>query len=171
MVFQDLALWPNLSALDNVLLGLSRSPLPKHDRRTRARAMLALCEIEPLATRLPTALSGGEQQRVALARALAPSPSWLLLDEPFSSLDPTLRERLVDDVRKLATAQEATIVLVTHDLADALALTERAVVLERGRVVESGPWDKLLADPRSDLLRGLAQRAQRVRTLLGPARA
>jgi ABC-type Fe3+/spermidine/putrescine transport system ATPase subunit len=163
MVFQDLALWPNLSALDNVLLGLARSPLSRHDRRARAMGMLVLCGIESLASRLPAALSGGEQQRVALARALAPAPDWLLLDEPFSNLDPMLRDRLVADVRALATEQRATIVFVTHDLVDALELTRRAVVLEQGRVVEAGAWETLLAAAKSDLLSGLAARAERAR--------
>jgi ABC-type proline/glycine betaine transport system ATPase subunit len=153
-----------------VLLGLARSPLSKHDRRARAVAMLALCGIEPLAARLPAALSGGEQQRVALARALAPTPDWLLLDEPFSNLDPMLRDRLVADVRGLASEQRATIVFVTHELADAIALTRRAVILERGRVVEAGSWATLLASPKSDLLRGLADRAERARALLGQPR-
>jgi iron(III) transport system ATP-binding protein len=171
MVFQDLALWPNLCALDNVLLGLARSPLAKRDRRARAVAMLGLCGIEPLAARLPAALSGGELQRVALARALAPEPEWLLLDEPFSSLDPMLRERLIADLRNLASEQRATLVLVTHELSDALELTRCAVVLERGRVVEAGPWHALLAAPRSALVRGLADRATRVSALLGTSRA
>ncbi len=159
MMFQDLALWPSLSALDNVRLGLARSPLSERDRRTRASAMLALCGIEALAARLPAELSGGEQQRVALARALAPAPDWLLLDEPFSNLDPMLRNRLVADVLGLASDQRATIVLVTHELADALALTRRAIALEQGRVVEAGPWETLLAAPSSEVLRGLTARA------------
>jgi len=133
--------------------------------------MLALCGIEPLAARLPAALSGGEQQRVAMARALAPEPEWLLLDEPFSSLDPMLRERLIADLRNLASEQRATLVFVTHELADALELTRCGVVLERGRVVEAGPWRALLAAPHAGLVRGLAERAKRVGTLLGSPRA
>ena len=157
MVFQDLALWPNLSALDNVRLGLARSPLSKQDRRTRALAMLALCRLEPLAARLPAALSGGEQQRVALARALAPEPDWLLLDEPFSSLDPMLRDQLVAEVRVLAAEQHATVVFVTHELADAVALTQRAAVLDHGRLIEAGTWETLRAAPKSAFSRRLAR--------------
>lgn len=157
MVFQDLALWPNLSALDNVRLGLARSPLSKQDRRTRALAMLALCQIERLAARLPATLSGGEQQRVALARALAPAPDWLLLDEPFSSLDPMLRDQLVAEVRGLVDEQHATIVFVTHELADAVALTRCAAVLDHGHLIEAGSWESLRADPKSALSRLLAR--------------
>jgi iron(III) transport system ATP-binding protein len=170
LVFQDLALWPNLSALDNVLLGLAASPLRHKERRERALAMLGLCGIEALAGRLPAALSGGEQQRVALARALAPGPDWLLLDEPFASLDPLLRERLVEDLGRLADERGATLVFVTHDIADALALTRSAIVLERGQIVEAGCWEALLADPRSELLKGLVQRAERTRARLAPSR-
>jgi iron(III) transport system ATP-binding protein len=153
MVFQDLALWPNLSALDNVLLGLSGTRLTKQEAKNRAREALALCAIESLAERKPGSLSGGQQQRVALARALAVQPSFLLLDESFAGLDLVTKAKLLDEIAGLATAQRVTIVLVTHDPYEASALCQSALVLNNGHVQESGTWQDLLSSPRSEMLK------------------
>lgn len=160
MVFQDLALWPNLSALDNVVLGLSGSGLAAAARRERARAVLELVGIGQLADRRPQALSGGEQQRVALARALAPAPAYLFLDEPFASIDLPVKARLLDEIGHLAEQAKCAVVLVTHDPLEAIALCSQAVVLERGRLIESGALHMLLNanDPPSETVR--AFRAQ-----------
>ena len=153
MLFQDLALWPNVSVLDNVLLGLSGLRLPKKEAGIRARTALALCSIDSLADARPGKISGGEQQRVALARALAPEPEFVLLDEPFSGLDLATKSRLLQDIRTLATEREITIVLVTHDPTEAAALCRGAIVLSEGRVGEVGSWMELLRNPRSEILR------------------
>jgi ABC-type Fe3+/spermidine/putrescine transport system ATPase subunit len=153
LVFQDLALWPNLSARDNVLLGLAGLSLPRREALARADEALSLCGVEDLAGRKPGAMSGGQQQRVALARAVAVRPALLLLDEPYAGVDLVLRSRLLAEVRALAALQDMTVVLVTHDPWEALALCGRAVVLDRGRVVEAGPLAELLRAPRSELLR------------------
>ena len=156
MVFQDLALWPNLSALENVLLGLSASGLSKSERKKRAFEVLALCSIEALSDRKPGVLSGGEQQRVALARALVARPAFLLLDEPFAGLDLVTKLRLLGKTLSLASEQGATLVLVTHDPLEAKQLCRQAIVLRQGSVEESGSLEELLRSPRSEILRRFA---------------
>src|SRR5580658_6163707 len=153
MVFQDLALWPNLSAHANVMMGLSGLALSRPAALARTREALSLCRIEDLADRKPAAMSGGQQQRVALARAVAVRPAFLLMDEPYSGLDLVLKSRLLPEVRELAALQDMTVILVTHDPLEALALCRSAVVLDQGSIVEAGPLTDLLEAPRSDLLR------------------
>jgi ABC-type Fe3+/spermidine/putrescine transport system ATPase subunit len=153
LVFQDLALWPNLSVSQNVELGLSGLRLPTHERRERVAAALAMCRIGELGARRPEQLSGGERQRVALARALAMRPKILLLDEPFASLDIAAKSRLYDEIRRLCAELALTLVLVSHDPLEAAALCARAAVLEEGRVVEAGALRDLLAAPKSETLR------------------
>ena len=153
MVFQDLALWPNLSALQNVVLGLSGSDLPSEERGRRATEALEACGIRDLARRRPGSLSGGQQQRVSLARALAVRPKVLLLDEPFSGLDLTIKTRLQTQLQELCAAFKLTLILVAHDPLEAQALCHQATVLENSAIQETGPLDALLANLRSVTLR------------------
>lgn len=147
MVFQDLALWPNLTALDNVRLGETTS--------RAAHDALALCGIEALASRRPGELSGGQQQRVALARAIAAAPSFLFLDEPFGGLDWTTKSTLLDMISRLALERQLTLFLVSHDPAEVLALARHLIVLEGGRISESGPLAEVLDVPCTDTARHL----------------
>jgi ABC-type sulfate/molybdate transport systems ATPase subunit len=162
MVFQDLALWPALSVLDNAALGLA-ARMGRRDARERARHALAICGIEALAPRRPAELSGGQQQRVALARALAARPQWLLLDEPFGGLDLLTREVLVRDITTLVATLGTTLVLVTHDPIEAVGMCERAVVLEAGRVAETGSLPALLQAPTSALMSAFREAVHRNR--------
>jgi ABC-type Fe3+/spermidine/putrescine transport system ATPase subunit len=153
MVFQDLALWPNLNVLDNVLLGLASLRLKGGEARRRAEQALSICKIEQLAARKPGDISGGQQQRVALARALAGQPRFLLLDEPFSGLDLVTKMTLLQDIDQLVTERDISLVLVTHDLIEATRLCHVAVVLNRGVVEESGEFDMLMREPKSEILK------------------
>lgn len=135
-VFQDFALFPHLTVAANIGFGLDR--LKAAARRERVGRMLELTGLQAEATRYPHELSGGQQQRVALARALAPQPALLLLDEPFSSLDAELRERLSLEVRRILVATGTTAILVTHDQREAFAMSDTIGVMRRGRIEQ---WD------------------------------
>ena len=152
MVFQDLGLWPNLNAEDNVRLGLAGLRLARAEARSRAAAALKRCGIGHLARRLPGTLSGGEQQRVALARALVVEPEILLLDEPFTGLDLVTREEIMQEVERLAREQGAALVVVTHDPWEAERLCDVGVVLEAGRVVDAGPLADLVRSSPSPIM-------------------
>ncbi|WP_395791172.1 ABC transporter ATP-binding protein [Aquimonas sp.] len=140
MVFQDHALLPHLNALDNVRFGLFR--LPRSEAAARARRMLDLVGLAGFEQRYPHELSGGQQQRVALARALAPQPGLVLLDEPFSSLDPDLREKLALDVRSALKAEGVGALLITHSQTEAFAMADRIGVVADGALQQ---WDSAYA--------------------------
>jgi len=133
MVFQDYALFPHLTVENNILFGLHR--LPKKERAARLDEMLGLVQLREYAKRYPHELSGGQQQRVAFARALAPRPSILLMDEPFSNLDSDLKGKIRDELKQLLRAANITSILVTHDKEDADAICDRIVLLERRSAV------------------------------------
>ncbi len=149
MVFQDYALWPHLTAADNVAFALRRRRLPRAECRARAGAMLDRVGLGQLAARYPNELSGGEQQRVALARALVADTGLLLCDEPLSNLDADLRERLRVEISALVREAGATTVYITPDQAEAFALADRVGVLERGRLVQEGTPEEIYTRPAS----------------------
>lgn len=153
IVFQDLGLWPNLTVLQNVALGLAGTSLPRRQREERAKEALVACRIERLAARKPAGLSGGEQQRAALARAVAVRPKLLLMDEPFAGLDLGLKRCLYDEIRHLAQGFGATVLLVSHDPMEATAFCSYGAVLERGHIKERGELKALIASPVSETLR------------------
>ncbi len=151
---QQLALFPHLTAWENVAFGLHSWRRAARERRVRE--LLELLHVAELAARRPAQLSVGQQQRVALARAMAPEPKLLLLDEPFSALDEALRRELRRELRAVRDRTGIPMVLVSHDAADVLALADRVIVLEHGRVVTEGlPLEVLMrpaAEPLSRLL-------------------
>jgi iron(III) transport system ATP-binding protein len=136
MVFQDYALFPHLTVADNVAFGIRHQP--RRERKQRVREVLALVGLEHAAQSAPHQLSGGQQQRIALARALAPAPRLLLLDEPFSSLDIDLRDRLAQDLRGILKQAGMTALFVTHDQLEAFAVGDVIGVMNRGRLEQ---WD------------------------------
>ena len=136
MMFQDLALFPHLTVKQNICFGLKS--LTKDEQHKRMKHVLELTELDKQEKKFPHQLSGGQQQRVALARALAPKPEILLLDEPFSSLDPDLREQVATEVRKILKHENVTAVLVTHDQHEAFAMADEVGVMENGTIVQ---WD------------------------------
>lgn len=147
LVPQDGALFQHLTVAGNIAYGL-RGVRPRHaSRHERVREMLALVGLEGLEERLPHELSGGQQQRVALARALAPQPRMLLLDEPFSALDPALRMRVREEVFAILREQNLPTVLITHDQQEALSCSDQVAVLREGRVVQSGTPQELYMSP------------------------
>jgi iron(III) transport system ATP-binding protein len=154
MVFQDYALFPHLTVAQNVGYGLPRHP----DRRRRIDETLELVGLAGVDTRLPHELSGGQQQRVALARAIAPRPEVILLDEPFSNLDATLRDRVRRELRAILAEARATAVFVTHDQEEALAMSDLVAVMNGGRVLQAAPPDVLYRRPADpwDFLAGSA---------------
>jgi iron(III) transport system ATP-binding protein len=145
MVFQDYALFPHLKVWQNAAFGLHK--LPRKQRRKRACEVLDRMEIGELADRYPHTCSGGQQQRVALARALAPHPSALLLDEPFSGLDSGLRASLRHEIRDLLLKEELPTVLVTHDPEEALCCADQIVLMQEGRIAQIGSPDTIWHEP------------------------
>lgn len=145
LMFQDYALFPHLTILRNVMFGLNGSP--KHILEQEALAALGRVGLEDYASHYPHMLSGGQQQRVALARAIAPRPSILLMDEPFSGLDNRLRDRVRDETLAVLKEIGATSIIVTHDPEEALRMSDRIVLLKDGRIVQSGTPEELYHQP------------------------
>ena len=147
MVFQEYALFPHMTVVQNVAYGLSGRP--SHTRARRARQMLELVHLAHVAERFPHQLSGGEQQRVALARSLAPQPVALLLDEPFSNLDPQLRVQLRAELRGILRSSGVTSIYVTHDQEEALYMGDRVAVMNAGRIEQVGTPEDIFHHPHS----------------------
>jgi iron(III) transport system ATP-binding protein len=141
-VFQDYALFPHLTVAENVAFGLSR-----RERKQRRADVLELVGLDGYERRYPHELSGGQQQRVALARALAPSPSLVLLDEPWSNIDPLLRSSMRDDLATILRAAGVTVLLVTHDREEAFSIADRIALMHDGAIVQTGAGEELYYDP------------------------
>ena len=147
VVFQHYALFPHLTVAENVEYPLRMRRVPRRERRERREEMLRLVRLERLDERHPSELSGGQQQRVALARALVFSPRVLLMDEPLGALDRALRLELQEELRRVHRETGATVVYVTHDQEEALALSDRVAVMHEGRVLQEGTPRELFETP------------------------
>ncbi|WP_324829272.1 ATP-binding cassette domain-containing protein [Qipengyuania zhejiangensis] len=153
-VFQSIGLFPHMTVAENIAIGprLAGEKLPP----SRIAQLLELVDLEPgMATRLPDALSGGQRQRVGVARALAGDPHLLLMDEPFGALDPVTRDALGESVRQLHIELGLTTVMVTHDMAEALLLATRVLVMDGGRIVADETPRDLLAGKGGEIAQGL----------------
>lgn len=147
MMFQSYALFPHMNVAENVAFGLRQAGMPAHERVARVAEMLALVRLEGHARRKPHQLSGGERQRVALARALALQPKLLLLDEPLGALDRKLREETQLELASLQRRLGITFVMVTHDQDEAMTMSDRIAVMEKGRVLQVGSPAEVYESP------------------------
>ena len=149
MIFQSYALWPHMTVAQNVAYGLRFAGVGRGDRDRRVDEMLRAVQLAGYGGRYPGELSGGQQQRVAVARALVVEPEILLLDEPLSNLDASLREEMRFEIRRLHERFSITTLYVTHDQAEAMVISDRVAVLRDGRVVQIGPPAELFERPRT----------------------
>jgi putative spermidine/putrescine transport system ATP-binding protein len=158
LVFQSYALFPHMTAAGNVAFGLEMQRLPRAEREKRVGDMLNLVGLAGFAARFPRQLSGGQQQRVALARALAIRPRVLLLDEPLSNLDAKLREEMQIELRQILRSLGTTTILVTHDQAEAMALSDRISVMNAGRIEQVGTPTQVYERPATPFVAGFLGR-------------
>ncbi|MFM7218612.1 MAG: putative 2-aminoethylphosphonate ABC transporter ATP-binding protein [Nodosilinea sp.] len=149
IVFQSYALFPNLTANQNVAYGLQNQKVPKPQIEARVTELLTMVGLEGMGHKYPAQLSGGQQQRVALARALALSPGLLLLDEPLSALDVQVRVKLRTEIADLQRQLGITTVMVTHDQAEALAMADRIVVMDKGYIAQVGTPNSIYQSPQT----------------------
>jgi len=152
IVYQDQVLFPHLTVEDNIAFGLKLRKRPRGEIKAKVDYMAEMVEIPHLLKRSPATLSGGEKQKVALARALVIEPEVLLLDEPLSALDPETRERMQGELREIHRRVKVTIIHVTHDFEEAVALGHRVAVLNDGEIVQIGPPEDFLRHPSSEFV-------------------
>lgn len=154
MIFQSFALWPHMTVYDNVAYGIKLRKVSRDEAKRRVSAMLDVVHMGDLAGRYPGELSGGQQQRVALARALAVEPEVLLLDEPLSNLDANLREEMRLEIRRLHNEFGITTIYVTHDLTEAMVVSDRIVVMNAGKIDQIGSAEEIYERPRTRFVAG-----------------
>ncbi len=149
MVFQEYALFPHLTVFKNVSYGISNAV----NKKERVQEVLKLVGLENYEERYPHELSGGQQQRVALARSLAPKPKLLILDEPFSNLDVILRNQLRNDIVKILKQTNTTTIFVTHDIKDALMVSDEIIVLQKGILLQKGITKEVIQQPNNEYVK------------------
>lgn len=164
-VLQNIALFPNLNIQENIAIQAESLGWPRKDRVARARHLLAQVDLDPdqYATRMPNELSGGEQQRVGIIRALAIKPQVVLMDEPFSALDPISRKQLQDLVLRLHKKLKMTFIFVTHDMHEALRLGQHIAIMRQGHIQQVGTSAEIMEHPANDFVQGFFQNEHAVR--------
>ena len=168
MVFQSYAVWPHMNVFDNVAYPLKIQKVPKDEIKTRVEKVLETVHLKQYADRMPAQLSGGQQQRVALGRALVAEPKLLLLDEPLSNLDAKLRESMRYEIKEIQKKLHITVVYVTHDQIEAMTMSDRVFIINRGIVQQVGtpleiyrhPANQFVADfvGKVNFVKGTAER-------------
>jgi ABC-type Fe3+/spermidine/putrescine transport system ATPase subunit len=154
LMFQDYALFPHRTVEQNVAFGLRMQDMPDAAIKTRTEEMLDLVHMSTFAHRSVTDLSGGEQQRIALARALAPRPKLLMLDEPLGALDRTLKQFLLDDLRRIVRTANIPVIYVTHDQEEAFSIADRLIMLNTGQIEQVGSPEEVYRHPSSQWVAG-----------------
>lgn len=165
MVFQYFGLFPHRTVLDNVAYGLKVSGVSKEERQTRAQEAIETVGLKGWEGYLPSALSGGMRQRVGIARALTINPEILLMDEPFSGLDPLIRREMQDELIELQDKVQKTIIFVTHDLHEALKLGDRIAIMRDGKIIQIGAPEDVITEPADDYVREFVQDASPAKVL------
>ena len=164
MVFQDFALFPHLTVAENIAFGLTS--WSKTERQQRVDRLLALVGLVGMESRYPDSLSGGQQQRIALARAMAPKPKLLLLDEPFSGLDASLREELVPEIREILLEEQVSALLVTHDQMEAFAMADKVAVMNEGTIHQCDTAYNVYHEPESRFVAGFVGQGEFMRAIV-----
>lgn len=152
VVFQSYALFPHMTVRENVAFGLEMRRVPKAERQERVKKVLDMVQLSNLSDRYPRQMSGGQRQRVAIARALVITPPVLLLDEPLSNLDAKLREEMQFELRRIQNKVGITTIMVTHDQSEALSISDRVVVMEKGSITQVGSPYELYENPQNDFI-------------------
>jgi len=154
MVFQSYALWPHMTVYGNLAFGLQIRKVPKDEITKKIKKVLSMVQLEGYENRYPRQMSGGQQQRIAMARALIFEPEIMLLDEPLSNLDAKLREEMRFQFTELQKSLGITAVYVTHDQAEALVLSDKVVILDKGKIVQSGSPKEIYSNPKNKFVAG-----------------
>jgi glycine betaine/proline transport system ATP-binding protein len=165
MVFQNFALLPHLSVLDNVAFPLAIQGVPKSKRLERAREVIELVGLKGRELSYPRELSGGQQQRVGIARSLAVGPQLWFLDEPFSALDPLIRREMQSELQRLQAVLKKTIIFITHDFDEAIRLADRIAIMKDGAVIQTGTPEQLVLHPATDYVAEFTRDVQRSKVM------
>lgn len=167
MVFQNFALMPWLTVLDNVAFGLEMQGIAKNERRARAREQIEMVDLSEWEMKYPHELSGGMQQRVGLARAFTMDTDILLMDEPFSALDPLIRSQLQDELLLLQTKLNKTILFVSHDLDEALKIGNNIAIMESGKLIQHGKPEDIVLNPKTEYVKDFVAHTNPLNVLKG----